>query len=119
MNLGEYRNPQVIKSEVRDWHKHLETLTDIKELRAYGQGKEALSTVLRWVNEDIKCNIGKSDIVAAMQADDVPPDLFAVLKGLVSKDLRESPTRLQPMPQDDAQAEVEAKVENLLFDFVT
>lgn len=116
MNLGEYRHLQVIKSEVREWHTYLETLTSPDDLRKYGQGKLAPSSVLKWLNDELTLNISKADLTRELRREEIPRDLLAVLTGLVSREVRSNPDPLPPMPVDNGQADIENKVEEMLFD---
>ncbi len=117
MNLGEYRNFQIVKSEVKERHKFLESLTDINDLRTYGQGKEAFSSIMRWLNDDLKFNISKAEITQEISREDTLPDLLLLLQALVSKESRRNPEQLQPMIENHEQDDIEIKVEQLLLNF--
>lgn len=116
MNLDEYRNYLDVKSVVREWHTQLETLSNIDDLRKYGQGKQAFSTILNWLNNDLKYKISKGEIIQEIRSEETAPNLMAVLSSLISKEARCSPEPMQPMQEDNEQDEVELKVEQLLFD---
>lgn len=115
MSLGEFRNLQTVKSEVREWHRHLETLNTLDDLRRYGQGKEALSSLFNWLNER-GLNVSKSDLIQGLQRDDIPSNLLDTLSCLLSRDIRHNPTPLPPMPEESDQADIETKIEQLMLD---
>jgi predicted ATPase len=117
MNLAEYRNFQTVKSEVRDWHGRLESLSDLTDLRKYGQGKEALKAILRWLNEERSCSISKADLIASLPEAQRPAELDEIMSRLRSKDARNDPEPLEDVITDEDEDEVELRVQEVLQGF--
>lgn len=116
MNINEYRNPQVAKSEVRNRHSYLETLDSIQDLLKYGQGKQALSNVLEWLNSN-SLNIGKKELIEELSLEDIPEELSDIIQSLISRELRANPT---PLPStvngETEQEEIEQRIEQLMLE---
>jgi hypothetical protein len=118
MNRTDCRNPQVLKSEVRQWHSELEKLMGLEDLLKYGKGAEALSVVLNWLNSG-GLNLPKSALVAVLQPADIPEEIYNILSSLRSKEQREDPSGHPPTQEapEEETDDVEEKVENLFFSF--
>jgi hypothetical protein len=116
MGSSEYRNAQLVKSEVRNWHSTLENFSELSDLLIYGKGKESLAIVLAWLNK-LGLNIAHSSLVSAVQAADIPQEIKTLLAALRSKEQKENPELLpvEVVCLEDND-ELEEKVEHLLFD---
>lgn len=56
-----------------------EQLTTKEELIKYGMGKESLKSLLKWINEDLKLQLGKKNIITELSIDDIPDELKNIL----------------------------------------
>ena len=84
LNLAEYRNMSTVKSEAEKIRSKYEEEQNCELYRNIGMGKEALKQLFQWLNNDIRLNLSKEDILDAMQLEDVPQELIEILKSLKS-----------------------------------
>lgn len=118
MSLSKYRNSQTVKSEVRAWHDSLEELTDIESLRTYGKGKEALSSILTWLQDDYGINLNKKALVAQINNENLDVELKEILSIMASKEASPAPEGLTALDEPDGAESFEDDFQYLLFENV-
>ncbi|HEY0429019.1 MAG TPA: ATP-binding protein [Pyrinomonadaceae bacterium] len=101
LNLDEYRNPQVIQSEVRSWCERLENLNTLGELRKYGKGKETLKDLFQWLAE-FGINLSVGSLIKELLEEDSPPEIPAILDLLQSNESRENPEGATPYDKEQS-----------------
>lgn len=101
LNLPEYRNPQVAKSESKEKRGNYETYQTFEQLLIVGMGKEALKCLMSWVNEDLKLNLSKNDILNCIEPSDIPEEIKNILEQLKSKESKPAPTNLPVVEQEE------------------
>jgi predicted ATPase len=84
LSMPEYRNPVNTKKEADSIRSAYEDFSENSAIKMVGMGKESLSEVLSWLNRDIKLNISRDDICAAIIAEDVPEEVKSLLQMLKS-----------------------------------
>ena len=84
LSMQEYRNPMITKSEADSIRSEYEDLTDYTDIKRVGMGKETFSTILSWLNSDIKLNLARDDIYAEITPNDIPEEIKALLQLLKS-----------------------------------
>jgi energy-coupling factor transporter ATP-binding protein EcfA2 len=112
LNLGEYRNPQFVTSEVREWRNNLLGLIDLDELLKFGMGKESLKEIFSWLNTDWGINLSKRSLLEDITADSIPNEISEILESLQSNENRGNPEdyeRLQ-IESSDVEDELEDNV---------
>lgn len=62
-----------------------------------GMGKEALKGLFNWLNNDIKMNLSRSDILNVIIKLDIPTEIEVILDQLKSREQRPFPSALPPI----------------------
>nr|WP_243165899.1 AAA family ATPase [Anaerofilum hominis] len=110
LSKQEYRNISTVKSEAENIRGTYENFTSFDNLIKIGMGKEALSLLFRWLNEDLKLNFCKEDIFDVLQLEDIPNEIIELLKQLHSEILTNTDIDLLPeFISDDAPADMDAQ----------
>lgn len=52
-----------------------EALSDFKDLRKAGMGKESLKRLLAWLNEDRKLKISRKGLISDIRVEDIPDEI--------------------------------------------
>lgn len=84
LNLQEYRNNNLLKNEAEKIRMSYENLTDKEQYKKIGMGKEALKQIFKWLNNELKLNLNKDDILDAMEKEDIPKEMEGILQALQS-----------------------------------
>ncbi len=108
LDLQEYRNNVTVKHEAERIRMDYEKRSDLELYKRVGMGKEALKQIFKWLNDDMKLNINKDDILDVMQKTDISPELVKIMKMLQSSVLqKEDIYSLEGYEQHDRDAIVE------------
>ncbi|MEG4634361.1 ATP-binding protein [Microcoleus sp. AR_TQ3_B6] len=86
LNNSEYRG-QACKSEASKLLAIYDRYNDFDDLVTVGMGKETLKSLLNWINQDLKLNLSKKDIIGNdnIKSSDVPKEIRTILLQLRSK----------------------------------
>lgn len=111
----EYRNPQTCKSEASRLQGSYDQYDDLNDLITVGMGKEALKSLLNWLNQDLKLNLSQKDVISNdnIKFSEVPDEIRIVLEQLKSKvfeDLSLEPSQTSTQKADDGS---QKNVENI------
>lgn len=85
LNKSEYRSQNKVKEDAENIRSTYESLTTLDDLLKYGMGKEALSLLLKWLNDEIHMNLCKNDILETLRYEDVPSEIVTLLQKLQSE----------------------------------
>lgn len=77
-----YRSRDKVKHEAESIRSSYEDLTSMDDLLRVSMGKQGLSIVFRWLNDDLHLNICKDDILDALQIYDVPDEIISLFRKL-------------------------------------
>ncbi len=66
LGKSEYRNQQTCKSEASKLLRSYDHYDELNDLITVGMGKEALRSLLNWLNQDLKLNLSQKDITAVL-----------------------------------------------------
>lgn len=102
LNMQEYRSQNTLKAEAERIRGGYEENGDKESYKRIGMGKEALKQIFFWLNNDLKLNLSKEDILDVMQKEDIPVEMENILKSLQSNILqKESISELEEYCEDD------------------
>ncbi len=105
LSIGEYRNPQTVKSEAIRIRETYETYTTLSDLLVAGMGKETLKLIMHWLNSEKSLNISMMDLISSLEATDIPTEVSTLLSALKSKEKKPDPIGLPlfeaPQLEDD------------------
>ena len=90
LNMSQYRNPQIVKSEAKKLRETYELYTNFNELLRVGMGKETLKEIFDWLN-GLGCNLSRSDLIAHLIQTDIPDEIRLILEQLKSKESKVIP----------------------------
>jgi AAA15 family ATPase/GTPase len=96
----EFRNPVACKSEAKKIRESYEAKTDFEDLVIVGMGKETLNGVLRWINEDLKLKLSRTDILDSLDAKHIPEEFLQILQNLRSKEAKPIPVEMPVVPDE-------------------
>lgn len=88
LKMDTYRIPKECKSKAKELVSSYEKLNNFEDLIKVGMGKEALRGLLGWLNDSLKLNLSRSDLVNNLEIDDIPEEMRNILMQLRSKDVR-------------------------------
>lgn len=104
----EFRNPVTCKSEAKKIRESYEAKTTFEDLIVVGMGKETLNGLLRWINEDLKLKLARTDILDALSIKQIPEEFLQILQNLRSKEAKDNPVALPVVDlQEEAQTDEE------------
>lgn len=102
LNMQEYRSQNTLKAEAERIRGDYEENSDKESYKKIGMGKEALKQIFYWLNNDLRLNLSKEDILDVMQKEDIPVEMENILKSLQSNILqKESISELEEYCEDD------------------
>ncbi|MCQ4636120.1 ATP-binding protein [Anaerovorax odorimutans] len=114
LNLHQYRNNNEVKSEAERIRRSYEEIIDGEAYKKVGMGKETLKQIFYWLNNEIKLNLNKEDILEAMEERDVSVEMENILKTLRSNildeenlgELEECEDEIQIVDEEDSVDEI-------------
>ncbi|MBD2597908.1 AAA family ATPase [Nostoc spongiaeforme FACHB-130] len=107
LKIQEYRNPQACESESKKQRARYETYENIDELLTVGMGKETLRGIMAWLNDDLKLNLSKNDILKCLEPSDIPEEIKNILEQLRSKESKSSPMGLPKVVEEIEDDEID------------
>lgn len=115
LNLSEYRNNNEVKHEAEKIRMRYEEYTVNEIYKKIGMGKEALKQIFSWLNNEIKLNLNKEDILDIMEKKDISIEMEKILKTLQSNILqRENPSELEEYEEVNEVVDEENFVDEIL-----
>lgn len=88
LNLQDYRNNNALKHEAEKIRMSYEEIDDKEMYKKIGMGKETVRQIFRWLNEELKLNLNRSDILEVMDKEDIPMEMVTILQSLQSEALQ-------------------------------
>lgn len=88
LNLQEYRNNNEVKREAEKIRMGYEEIDDKETYKKIGMGKEALKQVFNWLNNEMKLNLNKDDLLEEMEEKDISLEIRDILRSLQSNMLQ-------------------------------
>lgn len=85
LNLREYRDNNLVRHEAENIRMEYEGKEDRNYYKKIGMGKETLRQLFNWLNNDLKLNLNKDDILEVMGEKDIAIEIKDILKALQSK----------------------------------
>ena len=73
--LEQYRGSNEYRTKADEIREANEALSDFKDLRKAGMGKESLKRLLAWLNEDRKLKISRKGLISDMRVEDIPDEI--------------------------------------------
>jgi hypothetical protein len=110
LKLQDYRNPQVSTDEAIRIRKIHQEQKGIDQLVITGMGKQALSGIMKWINEELSLKLSHTDLLSGITINDVPDEIQFILNQLKSKEAKDSPAL---MPVAEAQEEAKTDEEEI------
>lgn len=105
LGLDEFRNPARASSEAASIRQAYENLASPTELLKAGMGKEALKSVMNWLNTDLQLGISQADLIECIDPADLPDGVKEMLMSLrsiqMSDDLSALPITAVPETDDE------------------
>lgn len=107
LNMQEYRNNNEVKREAEKIRMSYEEDDDNEIYKKIGMGKEALKQVFYWLNNEIKLNLNKEDILEVLEKEDISTEMRDILKSLQSNALqKESIVELEEYDEEEEEDNV-------------
>ncbi|BAZ67573.1 hypothetical protein NIES4106_23280 [Fischerella sp. NIES-4106] len=88
LRLDEYRSFHKCKTNAKKIREEYEKYDDFESLVTVGMGKETLKALFSWLNEDLKRNISRNDILNCLEYKDTSTEIKVILEQLQSKDAK-------------------------------
>lgn len=115
LNLQEYRNDNEVKREAEKIRMSYEENSDKEVYKEIGMGKEALKQIFCWLNNEIKLNLNKDDILDVMEEKDICLEIQNILKILQSNIVKgENINELEEYAEDSEDEEDSADEQNFI-----
>jgi AAA15 family ATPase/GTPase len=99
LGKSEYRNPQLSKSDAIALREEYERILDFDILLKCGMGKEALKSVMNWLNEK-GIGISRKELLRSLELEDIQGEIKELLTSLRSKEVKPMPEQLPLFPEE-------------------